>query len=81
MIMEKAELINQLTEIFRNVFTDKTIVLRDDLTANDVDQWDSLTHMILITEIENKFSVKFKLKELNKMRNVGDMIEIILSKV
>ena len=79
--MEKNEISYKLTGIFRTVFNDANIVLREDLTANDVDQWDSLTHMILVTEIENAFSIKFKLKELNKMRNVGDMIEIILSKV
>lgn len=81
MIMEKQIVSSKLTEIFRKVFNDSNIVLRDELTANDVDQWDSLTHMILVTEIENEFAIKFKLKELNKMRNVGDMIEIILSKV
>ena len=81
MIMKKGELVSQLAEIFRNVFNDNTIVLTDNLTANDIDQWDSLTHMILVTEIENVFSIKFKLKELNKMRNIGDMIEIIISKV
>jgi acyl carrier protein len=79
--MEKQIVSSKLTEIFRKVFNDSNIVLRDELTANDVDQWDSLTHMILVTEIENEFAIKFKLKELNKMRNVGDMIEIILSKV
>lgn len=79
--MERKEVVNKLTAIFRKVFNSDSLVLTNELTANDVDHWDSLSHMILITEIENSFSIKFKLKELNKMRNVGEMIEIIISKL
>lgn len=79
--MERSEVTNKLTTIFRSIFGDDSLVLSNELTANDVDQWDSLTHMLLITEIENGFSIKFKLKDLNKMRNVGDMIDIIQSKL
>lgn len=75
--MKKSEVAIKLTEIFRNVFQNNTLVLKDDLTANDIHKWDSLTHMLLITEIEEIFAIKFKLKELNKMHNVGDMIELI----
>lgn len=79
--MEKSEIYTNLNIIFRKVFNNQSLELKDELTANDVAGWDSLTHMLLITEIENEFSIKFKLKELNKMRNVGDMIEIILLKL
>jgi acyl carrier protein len=78
--METQEVTKRLTTIFRKVFNSESLVLNDSLTARDVDHWDSLSHMILITEIENSFSIKFKLKELNKMKNVGEMIEIIKSK-
>ena len=79
--MEKPEVIIKLTAIFRTVFNNDTLVLSDELTANDVDKWDSLSHMILISEIEKAFSIQFKLKDLNKMRNVGDMINTILVKL
>ncbi len=79
--MEKIEVLAKLTIIFSKIFNDETLVLSDEMTANDVAQWDSLSHMLLISEIENSFFIKFKLKELNKMRNVGDMVEIILSKL
>ena len=79
--MERTEVVNKLTAIFRKVFNNDSLILTNELTANDVDHWDSLSHMILITEIENGFSIKFKLKDLNKMRNVGDMIDIIISKL
>jgi len=78
--MERTEILTKLTPIFRKQFDNETLVLTNELTANDVERWDSLSHMLLITEIENLLSIKFKLKELNKMRNVGTMIDIIISK-
>ena len=57
------------------------MVLSDDMTANDVDNWDSLSHMLMITEIEDHFSIKFKLRELNKLKNVGRLIDLITTKI
>jgi acyl carrier protein len=79
--MERTEITSKLTTIFRTIFSNDSLILTNELSANDVKNWDSLTHMLLITEIENSFSIKFKLKDLNKMRNVGDMIDIIISKL
>lgn len=79
--MEKNEIFDQLTSIFRNVFNNDSLIITGDLTADDVDNWDSLTHMLLITEVEKVFSIKFKLKDLNKMRHVEDMVNIIISKL
>ena len=79
--MDRTEIINQLTSIFRKEFRDVSIVLDDELTANDVDNWDSLSHMLLITEIESNFSIKFKLRELNKLKNVGILIDFIEEKI
>ena len=78
--MQKTEITIKLTSIFQKVFNDNAIELSDELTANDIDKWDSLNHMLLISEIEEAFTIKFRLKDLNKMRNVGDMIGIIESK-
>ena len=58
----------------------QSIVVTNALSASDVHEWDSLTHMLLIVEVENKFGIKFKLKDLNRMRNVGDMVDIIYEK-
>lgn len=63
-----------LTGIFRMVFDDDTIQIRPDMNANDVDGWDSLSHVNLITTIEAKFNIRFSQKELLKQRNVGDLI-------
>ena len=79
--MERTEVIDILTEIFRKVLGDQSLVLSPELTANDTARWDSLSHMMLISEIESVFAVRFKLKDLNKMRNVGDMVDIIILKL
>ena len=79
--MSRAELVLRLTEIFRRVFNNDSLEITDGLTANDVSNWDSLSHMILISEVETNLGITFKLKELNKMKNVGDMIDIILLKL
>ena len=79
--MQKTKVLDQLTTIFRTVFNNQSLVLTSALTANDVDNWDSLSHMLLVTAIEERFSIKFKLRELNKMRDVGNMLEIIMSKL
>lgn len=79
--MEKIEIINIFTTIFHEIFNDKNIVLRDDMTASDVENWDSLTHMLMIAKVEEVFNVKIKLKELNKIHTVGDLINIVESKL
>jgi acyl carrier protein len=79
--MDKADVFERLTGIFRKVFGDDALEISDELTANDVEGWDSLTHMLLITEVEKSFSVKFRLKDLNKMRNVGDLADTIIAKL
>ena len=79
--MERTEIIEKLTAVFHEVFNDNTIVLSDEMTAKDVENWDSLTHMLMITKVEETFGIKFKLKELNKLKMVGDLVSIIESKL
>ena len=71
----------ELTEIFRDVFDDEDIVLGEDTTAGDIEDWDSLMHITLITELENHFRIKFKLKEVIGMENVGGTIDLIEEKL
>lgn len=79
--MERTLITEKLVAIFRNVFNDDAIILRDDLTANEVANWDSLTHMLMIGEVEKVFSVRFKLKELGKLENVKNLVDLIEQKV
>lgn len=79
--MIRNEIIEKLTKIFHEVFNDSSIVLSDDMTAKDVENWDSLTHMLMITKVEEELGIKFKLKELNKLKQVGDLINTIETKL
>ena len=79
--MNRNEIIGKVTEIFREVFADSTLVLNDEMTANDVEKWDSLSNMSMITAVESAFSIKFKLKDLNKLKKVGDLINVVESKL
>lgn len=71
----------QVQEIFRKVFDAPSLELRNEMTANDVDKWDSLSHLSMISSVEDHFGIKFKLKELVKMKNVGDMLVLIHEKL
>ena len=79
--MKRNEITEKLTSIFHEIFNDNNIILRDDMTAADVDNWDSLTHMLMITKVEEVFGVKFKLKELNKLKMVGDLLSNLEAKL
>ena len=79
--MEKEVIIGKLTSIFKDVFSDEKIVVEGNLTADDIGSWNSLSHMLMITEVENSFSIKFRLKEISKLKNVGALIELVESKL
>lgn len=63
-----------LNEVFRDVFSDNTLSIAMETTANDIEEWDSLTHINLILAIEAKFKVRFSQNELFNQRNVGDLV-------
>lgn len=75
------ELIGKLNEIFCEVFDDDEIRITEEMTANDVDGWDSLSHVNLIVTIETKFNIRFSQKDLLTFRNVGDLLKSIQSKI
>lgn len=69
-----------LNEIFQMVFDDDTIQIKPEMTSNDIDGWDSLSHVNLITAIEAKFDIRFTQKELLTMKNIGDLHSFITAK-
>ncbi|MEI6851667.1 MAG: acyl carrier protein [Bacteroidota bacterium] len=79
--MSYEEIKSRLNKVFCKVFKDDTIVISDETTAKDIEKWDSLTHLILISNTESEFGIKFKLKELIAMKNVGDFMRSIESKL
>lgn len=73
--------IEPLTNIFQEVFDDDDIALSREMTADDVDGWDSLSHINLIVTIESRFNFVFSKNELKAFKNVGDLISCIEQKV
>jgi len=71
----------KLTGIFRTVFDNEEIALRPEMTANDVDGWDSLSHVNLILAVEKGFGIRFSQKELLTFKNVGDLLRNIERKL
>lgn len=79
--MEKNVILEKLTAIFRTTFNDSELVLSDEMNASDVENWDSLTHMLMISEVESQFGIRFKLKELNQLKSVGDIVRLLEEKL
>ncbi len=75
--MTREEILAAVNEVFRDNFCDESIVVNETTTAADVPAWDSLEHINLITEIEDRFGMQFKMKEVTGMKNVGEMLDII----
>jgi acyl carrier protein len=71
----------QLTEIFRNLFDDDSIVLTPETTAADITEWDSFNHINLIVATEVRFGIKFKTAEIESLHNVGHLVDIIAAKL
>jgi acyl carrier protein len=78
--MEKTEILLKVQVIFRDLLDDESIVLTAETSANDVEGWDSLTHIQLIVAIEKSFKVKFSSREILSWKNVGEMINCIALK-
>ena len=78
--MEDDQLRSRITETFRDVFGDSTLAISDSMTAEDVEEWDSLTHINLIVALEREFRVKFTTGEVSNLKNVGDLVVLIQRK-
>ena len=78
--MTREEAYKKLDEVFQDVFDDDTIHVNDDTTANDIEDWDSLEHINLVVAVEKEFGFKFNMGEVNTMKNVGAMVDIILER-
>jgi acyl carrier protein len=79
--MNKPEILRQVEVLFRNTLDEEDIILAETSTANDVEGWDSLTHIQLVVAIEKHFGIKFLSREILEWKNVGDMIDSIENKI
>jgi len=79
--MTREEAYEKLNEIFRDVFDDDTIVVRDDTTSADIEDWDSLANINLVLAVEKCFQIRFDMSEVNDMDHVGFMVDTIFKKM
>lgn len=79
--MTREEIMNKVNEIFRDVFDDDSLIITDSTNSDDIEDWDSLEHISLIISMEKEFDLKFDIKEVNKLENVGQMVDMIREKL
>ena len=79
--MTREEVFEKLNAVFRDVFEDESITVNDDTTADDIEDWDSLEHINLVNAVEQEFGIKFNMEQIVSMKNVGEMVNIIIEKL
>ena len=80
-MMETKEILNKLTPIFRQVFNDEEMDVSLELSSDEIDEWSSLSQAIMLTEVENAFNIKFKLREVATMNSVKAIVDLITAKL
>ena len=75
--MNRAEIMDKVTAIFHDIFNNEDIIISNNTSSTDIDDWDSISHITLIIEIEDTFDIRFSLKEVSSMKNVGEMLDIL----
>lgn len=79
--MKKEDVYERLNKVFQDVFDDDSITVNENTTSSDIEDWDSLEHINLVVAVEQEFGIKFNMNEVTTMKNVGEMVDIILSRV
>ena len=78
--MERIEVLQKINEVFIDNLDNDNIILTESSTADDIEEWDSLTHVQLVVAVEKKFKIRFNAKEIQSWKNVGEMIDSIITK-
>lgn len=77
--MSREEVFEKVQDIFRDVFDDDSLEISDSTNSDDIEDWDSLEHIALVVSMEKEFNLKFDIKQVNKLENVGQMVDLIIS--
>lgn len=75
--MDKQSIFDAVQQIFRDNFDDEELVITRETCADDIEDWDSLEQINLLTAIEKKFNIKFKLADVRNLKNVGDLLDLV----
>lgn len=79
--MTREAIYERLNLVFQDVFDDEEIVVCDTTTSDDIEDWDSLEHINLVAAVEQEFGIKFTMGQVVTMKNVGEMVDIIISTI
>lgn len=79
--MTREAIYEKLNEVFQDVFDDDSITVNAETTADDIEDWDSLEHINLVSAVEKEFGVKFTMAQVVGMKNVGEMVDVILAAI
>ncbi|MBQ9567174.1 MAG: acyl carrier protein [Lachnospiraceae bacterium] len=77
--MSREEVFEEVRKIFRDNFDDEELVIVDETNSKDIDDWDSIEHINLVIAMEKRFGLKFDIREVGKLANVGEMVDLIVS--
>lgn len=79
--MNREEILKKVTDIFREIFDDETLIISEKTNAEDIEAWDSIENINVIVAMEKEFGIKFQIMEIGKMENVGEMVSLIGKKL
>ena len=79
--MDQSAIMSELTDVFRKVLDDPAITLTPETTAEDIPEWDSMNHIFIVVEVERRFGIKFQAAEMEELKNVGELAQLIESRL
>jgi acyl carrier protein len=79
--MERNDVLKKVNDVFKDILDNDNIILRDETTANDIEEWDSLAHVQLVVAIERSFKIRFTSREIQSWENIAEMLDCICDKI
>ena len=77
---DRSEIIRRLQLVFQEVFDDDEITISEDMTADDIEEWDSVMHITLVVTVEGEFGMELNAVEVGKLENIGQMVDILVER-